>query len=151
MKVRAYVDGSFNEQKSSYGGGVVILDVPGVDTPIQAKACGNNAMFVSYRNISGEIMAVLKAMQIISSINGVDEIDIYHDYLGVAYWVNGKWQARKDLSRMYKAEMQKYAGKFKINFIHVKGHSGDYYNNVADTLAREATWEVDRKEDDVNA
>ena len=94
---------------------------------------------------------MLKAMQIISSINGIDEIDIYHDYLGVAYWVNGKWQARKDLSRMYKAEMQKYAGKFKINFIHVKGHSGDYYNNVADTLAREATWEVDRKEDDVNA
>ena len=39
MKVRAYVDGSFNEQKSSYGGGVVILDVPGVDTPIQANGC----------------------------------------------------------------------------------------------------------------
>lgn len=141
MKVRAYVDGSYNERKSTYGGGVVILDVPGVDTPIQAKASGNNPAFTGYRNITGEIIAVLKAMEIISAMNDVDEVDLYHDYLGVAYWVTGTWQAKKELSKWYRTAMLQYQKKFKINFYHVKGHSGDYYNGVADTLAKEATKE----------
>lgn len=141
MKVKAYVDGSYNEQRHTYGGGVVILGVPGVDTPIQAKANGNNTDFISYRNITGEILAVLKAMEIISAIKGIEEIEFYHDYLGIAYWVTGEWQARKKLSRWYRDAMLKYQKDFKITFHHVKGHSGDYYNGVADTLAREATKE----------
>lgn len=141
MKVRVYVDGSYNEKLKTYGGGAVILDVPGVDTPIQAKSHGSEAAYIRYRNISGEIIAVVKAMMVINAISDIDEIDIYHDYMGIAYWVTGEWQAKNPLSQMYRAAMLQYKQKYKINFYHVKGHSGDYYNGVADTLAKEATKE----------
>lgn len=141
MNLTIYTDGSYNEQRKVYGGGVVILGIPGDNEYITAKICGSNKDFVQHRNISGEILAVLKAMEIVSTLKDVDRIDIYHDYNGVRCWVTGEWQAKKAISQLYTRVMKGYVSKYNIRFHHVKGHSGDFYNNMADRLARDATME----------
>lgn len=141
MKVKAYVDGSYNEQLRTYGGGIVILGIPGIDTPVTTKVTGNDPDFATHRNISGELFAVLKALKLLTKFKDVDEVEIYHDYTGIAFWVDGTWQAKKPISQLYKRRMAEYLQRFKITFVKVKGHSGDTYNNMADTLAREATYE----------
>ena len=140
MKVKVYVDGSYNEQRRTYGGGVVILGLPNVDQPLTSKVVGNTPDLLTHRNISGEVMSVIRAFTILDQIPGIDEVEVFHDYTGIAHWVTGAWQAKKPVSKAYKAAMEPYMKKFKVTFTHVKGHSGDTYNNMADSLAREATF-----------
>ena len=141
MKLKVYTDGSYDEGRRVYGGGVVILGMPGEDEYVSAQVCGNNPDFTQHRNVSGEILAVIKAMEIISNIKDVDEVTIYHDYTGIKFWATGEWRAKLKLSRLYVQCMQQYAKQFKINFVKVKGHSGDRYNTIADRLAYGATRE----------
>ena len=139
MQVTIYVDGSFNEQRQCYGGGFVII-VPGIDTPITGNAVGNDAVLIKSRNIAGELLATRKAMEIIMRLAGVTDVLIYHDYTGIAYWVTGEWAAKKPVSREYRDFMLECQKRVNLQFQHVKGHSGDYYNNMADKLARDGTF-----------
>ena len=139
MKVKVYVDGSFNEQRQVYGGGIVII-VPNLDQPIFTKVVGNDPILLPSRNIAGELLATMEAMKLVDKLDGVTEIEIYHDYLGIAYWLTGAWQAKKPVSIKYRQHMTPYKEKYNITFTHVKGHSGDYYNGMADRLAREGTF-----------
>ena len=139
MTVDVYVDGSFNEDRNCYGGGYVIL-VPGCDAPIFGKVVGNDKELCKSRNISGELLATLQAMQVVSNLTGVTNVNIYHDYTGIAYWVTGTWAAKKPVSRNYREKMLPYTQKYNISFQHVRGHSGNTYNEMADKLAREGTF-----------
>lgn len=141
MKLTVYTDGSYDETRKVYGGGVVIIGVPGADEYVSAQVCGSNPDFIQHRNISGEILAVIKAMDIISNFKDVEEVTIYHDYTGIKFWATGDWKAKKKLSQLYVSCMSEYSKQFRINFVKVKGHSGDYYNNIADRLAYGATRE----------
>lgn len=139
MKVDVYVDGSFNEQRQCYGGGFVIL-VPGMSTPLTGKVIGNDNILISSRNIAGELMATLKAMEAVAKLSDVTDVHIYHDYTGIAYWITGEWAARKPVSKMYKSAMSLYTSRFNVTFSHVRGHSGNTYNEMADKLAKEGTF-----------
>lgn len=139
MIVDVYVDGSFNEKLQTYGGGIVIL-VDVLDEPLIQQVVGNDPVLIPYRNIAGELGAVITAMNTIDNFTDVEKVRIHHDYVGIAYWITNQWQAKKALSSEYKRFMREFQKKFNIEFIHVKGHSGDKYNNMADKLAREATF-----------
>ena len=140
MKVKVYVDGSFNEQRKTYGGGVVIVGLPNVDQPLTSKVVGNEKALLSHRNIAGEVLSVIRAFVILDKIPDITEVEVCHDYMGIQHWITGTWQAKKPVSMAYKEAMKPYLEKFKITFTHVKAHSGDYYNNLADSLARDATF-----------
>ena len=47
------------------------------------------------------------------------------------------WKTNKDGTKAYKAFYESLAGKLKVNFHKVKGHSGDRYNDEADKLAKD--------------
>ena len=70
--------------------------------------------------------------------NGIERIVIYHDYEGIAKWCNGAWRANKEGTKAYRAYYDQVKDKLKIQFIKVKGHSGDKYNDMADRLAKKA-------------
>ena len=139
MTIDVYVDGSFNDQRGCYGGGFVIL-VPGLDSPLTGKAVGKDPILVPSRNIAGELLATQQAMKAVLTLHDVDRVHIYHDYMGIAYWVTGQWAAKKPVSREYKAFMTEMCTKYTLEFTHVKGHSGNKYNELADRLAREGTF-----------
>lgn len=130
--VCAYVDGSFYEGEFSYGM-VIIRD--GMEFSFAEKI--NDKELAQMHNVAGEIKGAQAAMRYAVK-EGLDSIVIYHDYEGIAKWCLGDWKANKEGTKAYKAFYDSIKDKVKVDFVKVKGHSGDKYNEMADRLAKKA-------------
>lgn len=130
----AYVDGSYNAQTKIFGCGVVIFH-NGTDTTF-SKSFSDPDMALM-RNVAGEIEGAKLAMQYCVD-NNIEEIDIYYDYEGIEKWCSGAWKTNKEGTIAYKRFYDEIKNTIKVNFIKVKGHSGDKYNDMADRLAKDA-------------
>ncbi len=136
----AYVDGSYNVETGEYSCGVVFF-AGGEETHLCQK--GEDREMASMRNVAGEIMGARLAMEEAVS-RGMDRLVIYHDYQGIASWCLGQWRTNKDGTKAYKQYFDSIKNIIEIKFIKVKGHSGDTYNDLADSLARSALSPVHR-------
>jgi ribonuclease H-related protein len=130
----SYVDGSYEDSLKKYGSGVVILYK---NDKITFSIPGNDPKFLSMRNVSGEIKAAQKAMEYAIE-NNIDKLAIYHDYEGIEKWCTGVWKANKEGTKLYRDFYNSISKKLNIEFVKVKAHSGDKYNEEADKLAKEA-------------
>ena len=63
---------------------------------------------------------------------------IYYDYMGIEKWAIGEWKANKKLTQYYADKMAKYRKLLPIVFMKVEAHTGDFYNEQADQLAKKA-------------
>jgi ribonuclease HI len=62
-------------------------------------------------------------------------INIVYDYFGIEKWID-EWKTNEAISKFYKKEYdEKYKDVLNINFIKIKGHSGNVGNEKADKLA----------------
>ena len=131
--VIAYVDGSYNQKLKVYGSGVVYITD---DKELELMKSYDDSYHI-HRNVAGEVkaseLAIEKAIE-----DKKDQIIIYHDYQGIASWANGDWKTNNDLTKSYKRFIDQARKKIKIDFVKVKGHSNDKYNDKADQLAKEA-------------
>lgn len=130
----AYVDGSFNSDTKEFSYGAVIF-WKGREYQFSDKF--NEEKLAEMHNVAGELKGSEKAMEFAVE-NEIDKLSIYHDYEGIAKWCTGEWQAKKEGTKAYKNFYDDIKGKVKVEFIKVKGHSGDKYNDLADRLAKEA-------------
>lgn len=130
----AYVDGSYNIETHEYGCGVVLF-IGGVE--ITMSRGFSNPEMALMRNVAGEIEGAMAAMQYCVD-NNIEEIDLYYDYEGIAKWCTGEWKTNKNGTINYKKFYDEISKSVKVNFIKVKGHSGDIYNDRADRLAKDA-------------
>lgn len=128
-----YVYGSFKDNKAGYGL-VVVKD---------GKCIGQYASQISYesegfssRNVIGELYASILATKIARKFN-IKEISIAYDYIGIEHWAKGDWKRNLDLTKNYHNIMQKFLKDgFKVNFIKIKAHTGNEFNELADSLAK---------------
>lgn len=130
-----YVDGSFMEAKNNYSFGLVVVN--NGEVIHKDKGIGYKAEDISLRNVAGEVMGAMKAVEYALN-NDFDRITICYDYQGIECWAKGTWQRNKDLTKYYHEFMKENMHKIKINFKKIKGHSGNKYNDLADKLAKEA-------------
>lgn len=130
----AYVDGSYNIETKKYGCGVVLF--AGGEEITVSRAFSDPDMALM-RNVAGEIEGAMAAMQYCID-NNIEEIDLYYDYAGIEKWCSGEWKTNKAGTINYKRFYDEIKKTVKVNFIKVKGHSGDKYNDMADKLAKEA-------------
>lgn len=128
---KAYVDGSFLGQTNQAGYGVVLLE-------------GNKEMYFNgvvpdhgHRNVAGEMAGALKAVEETLRL-GHTELSLYYDYEGIEKWATGEWKANLESTKQYQDTMQTYLKEIDIHFHKVAAHTGDYYNEMADRLAKEA-------------
>lgn len=131
----AYVDGSFNIKTKEYGYGCVLIEGQQVIKQLLGK--GNQPDYASMRNVSGEILGCLKAIQYAID-HHYESICIYYDYEGIEKWATGLWKANKEQTQNYVKTIQEMKKEIDIYFQKVLAHSGDYYNEVADSLAKKA-------------
>lgn len=98
-------------------------------------------------NPTMEMMAVLVALEEFKdTFKAGDKIKLMADYEGVKYWLEGKWQAKKDYIRKLKEEIlsEIKSQNLDIEFVWVKGHqrkTGEvsneaYWNSEVDKLAK---------------
>ena len=130
--VVAYVDGSYDHESLTYSYGVVILDG---DVETHMSGIGNDAEMALMRNVAGEILGATVAMQYAKD-NDIKEITIVHDYAGLADWPLRNWKTNKEGTINYVKHYDEMSKHVKIKFKKAKGHSGNFYNDVADALAK---------------
>ena len=131
----AYVDGSFEKDSGVYGYGVVFIEKNGnIEEYFDS---GREKSYQSMRNVSGEILGALKAASLAVE-KGYSSIAIFHDYQGIASWAKGEWKCNKEKTIEYREKMLSYQKQIKITFHKVLAHSGDYFNERADILAKQA-------------
>ena len=131
----AYVDGSFEKDSEVYGYGVVFIEKNGnIEEYFDS---GQEESYKSMRNVSGEILGALKAASLAVE-KGYSSIAIFHDYQGIASWAMGEWKCNKEKTIEYREKMLSYQKQIKITFHKVLAHSGDYFNERADALAKQA-------------
>lgn len=131
--LRAYTDGSYkmdSNRNYGVGWGYVLLDE---DDNIIHQDYGTFDEYMEQRNVSGEVYAVINLIMYCED-NGVEELEIYHDYVGIEHWVTGSWRAKNEMTKRYRDFMQD--SPIKITFSHVRGHSGNKWNEYVDTLAK---------------
>ena len=131
--VIAYVDGSYNQKLKVYGSGVVYI-TEGKEKELMRSY---DDSYHTHRNVAGEVKASELAIGEAIKDNK-DQIVVYHDYQGIASWADGSWKTNNDLTKSYKRYIDESRKKIKINFVKVKGHSNDKYNDKADLLAKKA-------------
>ena len=131
----AYVDGSYNIKTHEYGFGCVIIEEQKVIKEMYGKGADEN--YASMRNVAGEILGSICAMEFAKN-NGYKQICIYFDYEGIEKWANGMWKANKRGTQEYQRKVKEYRQDLKIAFVKVLAHSGDFYNERADVLAKKA-------------
>lgn len=128
----AYVDGSYNIATGAFGCGVVLLYAG--QTKEMAKAFSDPER-AKMRNVAGEIEGSMCAMQYCLD-HKIDRLTICYDYAGIEYWCTGAWKANKEGTMAYRDFYRKASERLSVTFEKVKGHSGDYYNDWADRLAK---------------
>ena len=70
--------------------------------------------------------------------NGINKVEIYHDYEGIGAWADRHWKANNPLTQGYRDFVAEARQTMEISFVKVKAHSGNKYNEIADKLAKEA-------------
>lgn len=131
----AYVDGSYSIAKKMYSYGVVFLKSGKVVHTISRK--GSDSEAAEMRQIYGELMGAMKAVDYAIS-EGEKSIVIHYDYMGIENWALGNWKRNKKHTQKYYDFMQDRLKKIDVKFVKVLAHSGDEFNDMADSLAKRA-------------
>lgn len=134
-QVVAYVDGSYDEKIGRYAFGCIII-TPNGDI-IKESGNGDNPESLAIRNVAGEMLGAMFVVKWCEK-NGYSSIDIRYDYSGIEMWATGSWKAKNVLTQKYAEFMQESAKKIKITYTKIEAHSGNYYNEEVDKLAKEA-------------
>lgn len=135
----AYVDGSFDQNMGKYSYGCVILTPEG--QIIKESGNGNEPESLAIRNVAGEMLGAMSAVKWAIK-NGYSALELRYDYEGIQRWALGEWQAKNPLTQQYAAFMKEKGKILEISYEKVKAHSGDFYNEEADQLAKAALKEI---------
>ena len=130
----AYVDGSYNSETNQFSCGVVIF-YEGKERRFSERF--DDAELAEMNNVAGELKGAETAIQFCLD-EGIKSLTIYHDYEGISKWCTEEWQAKKKGTKEYKEFYDLASKQMKIQFVKVKSHSGDKYNELADQLAKDA-------------
>lgn len=132
----AYVDGSYSKHinENIYGAGVVLIHPNNKKETISLKGTKG----IELHNVAGELSAAMYAMKQAKE-NGYNKLTLYYDYVGIENWLNGSWKTKNKYTKLYNQYyIQKIKPFLEIEFIKIKSHSKNMYNDEADLLAKRA-------------
>lgn len=133
MKYKAYTDGSYQESVGAGGCASVILDE---SNKVIKLICNG------YKNTTNNRMEIRGVIQVLKYFEEPVDIEIVSDSQYVISSITGgyakKWLEEKDFSKKNLDlwfELIDLVEFHNVTFTWVKGHNGDKWNELADTLA----------------
>lgn len=130
----AYVDGSYNIETGVYGYGVILIFSDGHTEELSGG--DKKEEVASMRNVAGELKGAMLAMQYAVN-HGFRKVKIFHDYEGIAKWAKGEWKTNLDATASYREFAWMIGAKIELSFEKVDAHTGVFYNERADVLAKQ--------------
>ncbi|MCE1164229.1 MAG: hypothetical protein LWX07_02370 [Bacteroidetes bacterium] len=127
----ADVDGSYFNELTSWASiirkdGSIISELSGLVDTSNIK---------NSHQIAGEIKAVIETVKFCHK-NKIKKIRLYYDYNGLKYWAKGIWRAKIFITQYYQNFMKDV--KIEIDWVKIESHTGVYWNELADKLAKKA-------------
>ena len=137
-EVIAFVDGSYDvsQEKSAFAA-IMITSGGNRDTLYKSFTKNLDKDFIALRNVAAELEGVKEAINWSVTYNK-KKITVFYDYEGIEKWANATWKANKKGTQEYQKKVSKYRENLEIIFVKVLAHSGDFYNEKADMLAKKA-------------
>lgn len=132
--VKAYVDGSYDRKNKIGGFGIVYLDENDMIVSLDSGRIENKPI-LSMWNVAGEIVAATTVLEK-CLYEKISSITIYYDYEGIEKWARKIWQRKNEHTKEYSDTCQRIFKDVNVHYVHVKGHSGNKYNELADILAK---------------
>lgn len=127
--MKIYTDGSYRSSKNKGGIGIVwVKDDEIVNT--YSKGFDNTT------NNKMELLAILIAIR---SIKKKIDVTIYTDSMYAIGSISLNWKRKKNIKLLSAIDEAIKSCPSEIKFQHVKGHNGDKYNTMCDTLATQAS------------
>lgn len=146
MQFDVYVDGSYsvNNPNVTHGACVLLME----EVPFVAvRYTSSQPEMTKMRNVGGELMAAAGAVTnigaILDAFNAGDAVincNVYYDYTGIYEFARDlkPWKPKTVGAMQYVNAMNQLKSKYKnlrLNFIKVKAHSGNKWNEVVDAIA----------------
>ena len=129
-----YVDGSYNQSSRKYSYGVVAVMKEVVE--YIHGGSGKNDLNNNIRQIAGELKAAVEGVEYALN-KGHKKVVIFHDYEGICHHATGFWARKDKSSKDYYEKMNSLMKKgIKIEFVQVKSHEEDLFNEMADTICK---------------
>ena len=131
------VDGSYSDLTKQIGSGIFVRYYDG----IWKEEFFYSTIISKYdkeRNITGEVFAIVKALEIANERNW-KVIHIIFDYIGLIYWALGLWSCNSALAVKYKKVYKELTENLVVYWHKVKSHTDVKYNDYADSLAKYGT------------
>ena len=138
MSNDVYTDGACSGNPGIGGWGIVILKNES-DQPIYLNGGSLNTT-----NNQMELKATIEALKFFKKSSNINLFtDSKYVKNGIEIWINNwkkngwKTSSKKNVkNKDYWIELNSLVSKHKINWVWIKGHSGNKYNEMADLLAR---------------
>jgi len=136
--VNVYVDGSFNSNIEIYSAAFVVVKN---ETAIHQYArVGHDKQAASkIKHLAGELSAAMMGASFVAK-KGFKKVMLYHDNLSIRNLIEGTQKPKNEFQHKYIRYMDnlKQTYRIKIEFTKVKAHNGNKWNELVDTLAKEA-------------
>ena len=123
LEYTIYTDGAYSSLRNQGGCGVVILKNEQVIKTF-------SKCYMQTTNNRMEILAVLNAVELFK--NTTHSVNIYTDSMYVVGSLTLNWKRNANLDLWEKFNSYDLS---KFNFLHVKGHNDNTYNEMCDDLA----------------
>lgn len=134
----AYIDGSYDKMSKTVGyGGIIVRE--GIENPFSYGT--QDAAYAEFWNISGELLAAMHVMKYALK-EGLRSCAIYYDCQGIEMWATGAWKTNTPLTKYYASFAKKIQESVELRFYKVAAHTGVYYNEWADKLAKEGVSKI---------
>ena len=130
----AYVDASYSDTGRFGSIGIVMLTRSDV---IQYSEIPENLEDCALTSTNHELLAAAKAIQMAKERH-IKNLIIKHDNNSIAEVAKSHSVTKTSMEEWYKQLVMKHREKMSITFKKVKGHSKEYFNELADTLANKA-------------
>lgn len=124
-KYTIYCDGAYSSSRNRMGYAFVVLEE-------SEKIYSNYYSDEEGTNNRAEILACMNALKW-CKLNGINEVTIITDSMYLIGTMSKSWKRNKNIDLWI--EMDKAAEGISIEWTHIKGHSGDKWNEYCDTLA----------------
>ena len=130
----AYVDASYSDNERFGAIGIVLLTSSEV---IQYSEIPENLEDCALTSTNHELLAAAKAIKMAKERH-IKNLIIKHDNSSIAELAKSHSVSKTSMEEWYKQLVMKHREKMSITIKKVKGHSKEYFNELADRLAYKA-------------